>query len=195
MENSIQESRLGILFGFFGVLFLLISLFLASLFTHNFNLLFNTVSSLGYGEMKFFFSIGFVVAGSSGIPFVIYLDREFVDFGIRLRKFAYCLAVFSNICISLVGIIPDDSYIEIFLIFHGFVASVAFVGTTIYIILYSILIYKHSEKFKKYLSFHGFNVGVILVIFIITIQPIIEWLLTFSIISWVMITAIQSIKS
>lgn len=149
--------------------------------------------------MKFFFSVGFVVAGSSGVPFVIYLDREFVDFGIRLRKFAYCLAVFSNICIALVGIIPDDSYINIFLVFHGFVASVAFLGTTIYIFLYSILIYRHSKsdkhkKFKEYLAFHGFSISIILAIFIITTQPLIEWILTLSIISWVMITSIQCIK-
>lgn len=193
------DSRMGILFGFFGVLVLLISLILASFFTQNFNPLIDTVSSLGYKNAKFFFSVGFVIAGASGIPFVIYLDREFVDFGIILRKFAYCLAIFTNICISLVGIIPDESYINIFLIFHGFVASVAFGGTTIYIILYSILIYKHAKsdkykKFKEYLALHGFSVGIILIIFCITIQPIIEWILILTIITWVMITAIQCIK-
>ena len=179
------------LFGLIGVLFLLVMLFVASLLTLNYSFFECTVSSLGNGNGSFFFSIGFIVAGSFGIPFVISLNREFIGLSKNLRKIASILAIFSNVCIALVGVIPDENYVEVFIIFHGFVASISFCGTSICILLYSILMYQKSNKLKKHLLYYSFFITFILILLIITMNPFIEWILLILIIIWIMIISIQ----
>ncbi len=112
------------------------------------------------------------------------------------------VSIFTNVCITLVGIIPDETYWDFFVIFHGFVATVSFVDSSIYIVLYSILMYNvpkakmyKGPAFKKYLAYFGFVIGSALVILLITLQPLIEWILTIFIYSWIIITAFQIISS
>jgi hypothetical membrane protein len=197
----IKESRMEVLFGFFGALFILVMLPIAIFFTPGFNPLESYVSNLGEGSAKTLFSIGFVVCGSLLIPFYIYLERELVNIEENIRKLATGVSIFTNVCIALVGIIPDETYTMAFGAFHTFVALVSFIGSSIYIVLYSILMYQGSKSkmykgpaFKKYLAYFGFLVGVMLILFFTTRYPLIEWILAILIISWVLITAIQCIS-
>jgi len=198
---GIKESRMEVLFGFFGVIFVFIMIIIAAFLTPGYTPLKHTVSSLGEGNAKSLFSIGFVVGGSLLIPFYIYLERELVNIEENIRRFATGVAIFTNVCIALVGIIPDETYIEAFLMFHSFVAAVSFIGSTIYIVLYSILMYQGPKSkmykgpaFKKYLAYYGFIIGGVLVLLLITLNPLIEWILTILIIIWVLITALQCIS-
>ena len=50
-----------------------------------------------------------------------------------------------------------------------------------------------GPKFKKYLAFFGFFIGFLLIIFLVTLNPLIEWILTMLVAFWIMITAIQCI--
>ena len=195
------EQRMEVLFGLFGVLTATILLIMAAFFTPGYNPLFKPVSSLGRGEAKSLFSISFVVAGSMSIPFFISLERELVNIKESIRRLATGVSIFSSVCIALVGIIPDDTYIELFHMFHGFVAWVGFFGTCFYIDLYSVLMYKGPKsklytgtKFKKFLSYFGFSISIILIIFLITREPLSEWIVTAFIIIWILITAIQMIS-
>ncbi len=197
----IKESRMEVLFGFFGALFILVMLPITILFTPGFNPLESYVSNLGEGSAKTLFSIGFVVCGSLLIPFYIYLERELVNIEENIRRLATGISIFTNVCIALVGIIPDETFRFAFGAFHTFVALVSFIGSSIYIVLYSILMYKGSKSkiykgpaFKKYLAYFGFLVGVMLILFFTTRYPLIEWILAILIISWVLITAIQCIS-
>jgi len=198
---AIKESRMEVLFGFFGALFILIILPITAFLTPGYTPLEDTISSLGLGIAKSLFSIGFVVAGSLLIPFYIYLKNELVSIEDNIRKLATGIAIFTNMCIGLVGIIPDDTYIKAFIAFHGFVAAVSFIGSAIYIVLYSILMYKGPQSimykgpaFKKYLAYYGFIIGVVLILFLATLNPLIEWILATLTISWVLITAFQCIS-
>ena len=195
------EQKMEALFGLFGVLTASILLVIAVFFTPGYNPLLKPVSSLGSGEAKSLFSISFVVAGSLSIPFFISLERELVNIKESIRRLATGVSIFSSVCIALVGIIPDDTYIEIFIMFHGFVAWIGFVGTCFYIDLYSVLMYKGPKSklytgpnFKKFLSYFGFSISVIFLIFLISREPLIEWILTAFIILWILITAIQMIS-
>ena len=195
------EQKMEALFGLFGVLIALILLIIAIFFTPGYSPLLKPVSSLGRGEAKSLFSISFVVAGSLSIPFFISLERELVNIKESIRRLATGVSILSSVCIALVGIIPDDTYIELFIIFHGFVAWVSFVGTCFYIDLYSVLMYKGPKsklytgpKFKKPLSYFGFGITFILIAFLITREPLIEWIVTTFIILWILITAIQMIS-
>ena len=85
---AIKESRMEVLFGFFGALFILIILPITILLTPGYSPLEMTVSMLGEGEAKTLFSIGFVVCGSLLIPFYIYLERELVNIQENIRRLA-----------------------------------------------------------------------------------------------------------
>ncbi len=195
------ESRMEVLFGLSGALFMTFMLPLTALLTPGYNPLIHTVSSLGLMEAKSLFSIAFVVTGSLLIPFYIYLERELVNINENLRRIATGIAIFTNMCIALVGIIPDETYIAAFVAFHGFVAATAFIGSSLYIVLYSYLMYLVPKSlmykgpaFKKYLAFYGFFIGIMLILLLILFNPLIEWILTILILVWIIITATQCIS-
>lgn len=193
--------RMEVLFGFFGTLFIAIILPIAACLTPGYTPLRHAVSSLGNGQAKSLFSIGFVVCGSLLIPFYLYLERELVNIEDNIRRLATGISIFTSVCIALVGIIPDETYIDAFLIFHSFVAFTAFVGSSIYIVLYSILMYYGPKSkmykgptFKKFLAYYGFIIGGVLILLIITFSPLVEWILTILILIWVLITALHCIS-
>ncbi|MFX1570277.1 MAG: DUF998 domain-containing protein [Promethearchaeota archaeon] len=205
-----RESRMEVLFGLSGALFMAIMLPLTAIVTPGYSPLEYTVSALGTMAAKSLFSIAFVVTGSLLIPFYIYLERELVNINDNLRRIATGLAIFTNMCIALVGILPDESYVSAaayatFVTFHGFVSLIAFAGSSIYIVLYSYLMYLVPKSsmykgpaFKKYLAYYGFFIGFILIVFlvsiIVSIIPLIEWILAISILIWIIITALQCIS-
>ncbi|MFX0141780.1 MAG: DUF998 domain-containing protein [Candidatus Hodarchaeota archaeon] len=199
------EDRMEVLFGFFGTIISVILLIIAAFLSPGYTPLKDAVSSLGWGNMKSLFSISFVIGGSLCIPFYIYLEKELMNIKDNIRRLATGVSIFTCVCIALVGIIPDETYLDIFVLFHGFVASVSFIGSAIYIVLYSYLMYKvpkakmyEGPKFRKYIAYLGFIIGAILILFLITflttLNPIIEWILTISIYSWIILTAIHLIS-
>ena len=171
--------KLECLIGFFGIIFSSIFLFLAAIITPGYSPFLNTVSSLGRGIAKSLYSIAFVIAGTSGIPFYIYLERELVNVNENIRRFATGASIFTCICIALVGIIPDETYVAAFVAFHGFVAATAFIGSSLYIVLYSYLMYLVPKSsmykgpaFKKYLAIYGFIIGIVLIFLLIFFNPL-----------------------
>jgi hypothetical membrane protein len=190
-----------VLFGLFGIVTAATFLIIAVLLTPGYNPIENTVSSLGQGIAKSLFSIGFVVAGCLGIPFFIQLERELVNIKESIRRLATGISIFSCVCIALVGIIPDETYPQLFYAFHYFVAFVSFGGTSAYIGLYSYLMYKGGSlinytgpKFKKNLSYLGGIIIFTFVLLLFTLHPAIEWILTILILIWMLITAIQMLS-
>ncbi|MFX1419423.1 MAG: DUF998 domain-containing protein [Promethearchaeota archaeon] len=204
MMGTRTEDKMEVLFGFFGTLISVILLITAAFLTSGYTPLKDAVSTLGWGNNKSLFSISFVVGGSLCIPFYIYLEKELINIKESIRRLATGVSIFTCVCIALVGIIPDETYIDLFIIFHFFVASVSFIGSALYIVLYSYLMYKvpktkmyEGPKFKKYVSYLGFAIGAILIIFLITFLfniTIIEWILTISIYLWIMLTSIHLIS-
>ena len=197
---SIKPRQMEVFFGLFGVVFLLIILPITAYLTPGFTPLRNTISSLAEGRAKSLFGIGFVVCGSFLIPFYIYLERELVNVQENVRRLATGASIFTNACIALVGITPDTIFVPAFQAFHAFVAIVSFVGSGVYIVLYSILIYQgpmsliyKGPVFKKYLAYFGFIIGILLAVFLITQYSLLEWIVGVLIIIWVLITALQCI--
>ncbi|MFX1388499.1 MAG: DUF998 domain-containing protein [Promethearchaeota archaeon] len=193
--------RMEVFFGLFGTLFLVIILPITALFSPGYTLLENMISELGNFQAKSLFSIGFVIAGSLLIPFYIYLERELVNIKESIRRLATGIAIITNVCIALVGIIPDETYIDAFRIFHTTVASVSFIGSSVYIVLYSVLMYQGPKSkmykgpaFKKYLAYYGFFIGLFMVTYLFIQISILEWILTYFMLGWILIAAIQSIS-
>jgi len=193
-----REHRMESMFGLFGIIFAFSFIITSAILTPNYSPLTNTVSSLADGVAKTLFSIGFVVAGSLGIPFFIQLERELINIKDNVRRLATGVSIFSCVCISLVGIIPDESYPDLFFAFHAFVAAGSFAGTSAYIGLYSYLMYIGGSsisytgpKFKRYLSFMGVVIVILFLILLFSFHPLIEWILTILVITWILITSIQ----
>lgn len=199
--SATVSRRMECYFSIFGAVVGGILLVLSAVFTPGYDPRLYTISSLGEGVAKSLFSIAFVVFGTSSIPFFMYLERELTDIKDSLRKLATAVSIFTGMCIAMVGIIPDETYPELFIAFHLFAAGVAFAGSTLYITLYSILMYYgpksklyKGKHFKKYLSFYGFSINIILILLLITLQPIIEWILFLTISSWLVLTAITLLE-
>jgi hypothetical membrane protein len=188
-------------FGLFGALTTAICVITAAILTPGYDFTKYYVSDLGYLEFKSLFSIGFVIGGSLGIPFFIYLERELIDISESVRRLATGASIFTSVCVALVGIIPDKTYLDIFLVFHNFVASIAFMGSCIYITLYSYLMYRGPKTklytgpiFKKVLTYYGFSINIPLILFYLTWSAIIEWILFISIFVWVVATALTLLE-
>lgn len=189
------------LFGLFGAIINFILVFIAASLTPGYDPRINFISDLGYSTYKSLFSIAFVIAGSLGIPFFINLERELVNIREPIRRLATAASIITSLCIALVGIIPDETYHEVFLLFHQFVAGFAFIGTCLYISLYSYLMYQgprsklyNGPVFKRILAYYGFTLNVPLVLFIITNSTIIEWILYLLTLTWLILTAITLLK-
>ncbi|MFX1304977.1 MAG: DUF998 domain-containing protein [Promethearchaeota archaeon] len=193
--------RMEAFFGLFGAMFLIIILPLTAYLTPGYTPLEQMISSLGYGRAKSLFSIGFVVSGSLLIPFYIYLERELINIKEVVRRIATGIAIITNVGIALVGIIPDETIIDAFKIFHGIVAVVSFTGSSVYIVLYSVLMYQGPKSklyrgpiFKRILAYFGFLLGILMVIYLFAQVPLFEWILTILMLIWVLNAAIQSIS-
>ena len=188
------------LFGFFSPIILALSLFLSIIFSPNYRILEQYVSDLAYYSGKFFFSVGFAISGVFLVPFFIALERELVRINENLRRLATVISIFTCTCFALVSIIPDETYIDIFIYFHGFLAFFVFFGSGLYIFLYSFLILlslKSEEytgpKFHILLVVLGFftSVGEFLLLF--DFKPFLEWIILILILIWIFLTSIHII--
>jgi len=181
-------------FGLLGTLITIVFIVMATFLTPNYNPLVNTVSSLGHGIAKTLFSIAFVTGGSLSIPFLLYLEKNLVNINEFVRRSATIIAISGSASIALVGILPDPDYLEIFRMFHAFVAFNAFIATVVCICLYSYLMLKSGE-YKRYHVIIGFTTALELIILLFTLTPLIEWILTINISAWTILTSIQLIRS
>lgn len=187
--------------GLFGTLFILIFLPLTALLTPGFTPLSNTISSLGWSTANSLFGIGLIAGGSLLIPFYIYLERQLLNIKESVRGVTTGLAIFINACLALIGIPPDRENIEAFQAFHAFVTIVGFLGSSIHIVFYSIMMRQSSKSlrykgpiFKKYLVCFGIFIGVLVAIYLIVRYIILEWIVGAFMVIWALIAALQGIS-
>jgi len=186
-------SKLECFFGLSGVMTGIICILIAAFLTPGYSPFTNTVSSLGSGIARTIYSIGFVTAGSMCIPFYIYLEKTLRGIHHLIRRFATTISIITCLCIVYVGILPDPEHPNVFLWFHGTVAFIAFVGSVVYICLYSYLMLK-SPQYKLYYVIIGFATAVNLLLLVLSsFNPFIEWILSINISLWVFITTIHLI--
>ena len=112
-----SESKMEVLFGLGGALFMAIMLPIMASITPGYSPLTHTVSSLGEGQAKSLFSISFVVTGSLMIPFYIYLERELVNIKDNIRRLATGMSILVGIwgCQFLIGLLfPLKQFSQIY---------------------------------------------------------------------------------
>ena len=187
------NNKMEYIFGLIGIIGVIFFLTLAILFHDSYNFYNNTVSYLGIGYGKPFFSIGFIIAGCLAIPFYIRLERTLRGINETIRRIVTGISIVSCLAIALVGVIPDENFPKSFGIFHGLVAFTSFVGTSFYIGLYSYLMFKH-EEYGSLIPIVGLLVLVALFFLFVLMLPIVEWILTILIFGWIILVVIHKLR-
>ena len=189
-NNSIDKFLSIIPGGLFGLLSCAIVLFCdfisIFLFHKEYSFLNNMISELGRGSYGFVFSMGLIISGIISVPYYLALGRTFNEDTVnkKLKKLAIIVSLISIITFVFVGVFPslEENYIIYFT--HGTFAFISLATGMIYLIIFSYLMLK-DEKYSKIQVYHGFIVAGAYIIFLFTWIPIIEWIITFGLISWI----------
>jgi len=177
--------------GIYGILSLIARIsgdLLAYLFFPGYSIFDNLVSELGVGPGGIFFSLGLIISGIVCIPFYITLARSLKGDEINEKMIRMGLIFFyiSDITYILVAFFPsvEDNY----LIYtaHGILAVISWLTGIVYLITFSKLMLKNSN-YSKLTAYSGFCLVGFLTVFLFTWIPILEWIMTFAFIVWLMI--------
>ncbi|MFX1238489.1 MAG: hypothetical protein ACFE8P_12315 [Promethearchaeota archaeon] len=79
-----------------------------------------------------------------------------------------------------------------FFLLHGIFADVCFLGTATYCIIYSYFIQDKNLVFPRYFAFISFLAGITQLIFIVSWQPLIEWISHVSIVFWIILMGVYT---
>ncbi len=187
----------GGLFGLIAVTLILLGDFLAILFNPNYIIFEHMVSALGAGPAPggLIYNLSVIVSGIIVIPYYIHLSRIVIEENTNetLRKFAIISSMVSCITYSLLGVFPSLENIYIIFYIHGVLALISILSGVCYLISFNILI-KRSSSFKKIQSYFGFFVAGLYSLFILTWRPDVEWIMSFGIVSWIIIISISILK-
>ena len=174
---------------FFGILSPLIGLsgdIIAIIYNSNYNLNL-MISTLGTGPGGFFFNFGTILSGIFAIPFYFYLERTLSKENLNksMLKTALISALISCIFFIAIGLFPSFDNSIFYTYAHGISALLCFISAAGYFILFSYL-FKMSSIFPTSFAYIGLVQTVLIVIFLFTWNPLIEWLMTFGIIVWIL---------
>jgi hypothetical protein len=174
---------------FFGIVSTIIGLLgdiLAIIFFPSYTLS-QMISILGTGAWGVFFNFGTIFSGIFALPFYFYLERVFAKENLygKVRKAAIISAVISCMFFILIGIFPSYENNVFFLYAHGFSTLFCFLSGVGYILLFSFLFYK-SLQFPNTLVYIGLFQTGLMVLFLLTWNPVTEWMMTFGIIIWIL---------
>ena len=153
----------------------------------NFNYM---ISALGAGPGGIFFNIGLILTGLLALGFYPYLTRVIKTNREqkRLVQFARVSAIASCIFYSLIGFFPAIVELEVIVTIHGLFAALCWITAAMYLIAFGIL-FLNSSNFLKIHGVLSFITATTLIILLLTWNPIMEWIMTFTIICWITIMA------
>lgn len=177
--------------GFYGILSLIARIsgdLLAYLLFPGYSIFDNMVSDLGVGKGGIFFSLGLIISGIVCIPFYVVLARSLKSEEINEKTIRLGLMFFyiSDIAYILVAFFPSVENNYIIYTAHGVLAVISWLTGIVYLIIFSKLMIK-NKNYSKLPAYSGFCLIGFLLVFLFTWIPILEWLMTFAFIVWLMI--------
>ena len=159
-----------------------------------YNILNNWVSDLGAGSgvRPFVFGCGLVLSGYIAIPFFLSLGKNLIQEGgnEKLVKTATFFGIMACAGLTIAGYFPSNPGT---LILHGIGALIFFFSGLIFCILYSVAGVKMRKQEKERTAL-GFVVAVMFALFLSTLIALTEWLVFFSIVSWVVLQGFMLLK-
>ncbi|NHI94752.1 MAG: DUF998 domain-containing protein [Candidatus Lokiarchaeota archaeon] len=155
------------------------------------------ISDLGsyrHTGFPFLYDIACGVAGVLTIPFTFYLEKVLSPEGsssrmrFRLASFGWFVGLIGSVGYVFVGIFSEDRAFEIAALgtdLHMLFSGVAFGGFTLSAICFGLLILFYDTKFPKGLGVYGIFGPAIVMILNVLGTPLLEWMLLFSILAWI----------
>ena len=176
--------------GIYGILSLIARIsgdFLAYLFFPGYSINDNMVSDLGTGPGGIFFSLGLIISGIICIPFYVALARSLKgdETNEKMIRMGLIFFYISDVTYILVGFFPsvEDNY-PIYLA-HGVLAVISWLAGIVYLITFSKLMLKNSN-YSKLPAYSGFCLVGFMFLFLFTWIPILEWIMTFLFLFWLL---------
>ncbi len=180
----------GGLFGLLSVSVIIIFDLLAILFHSEYNFFDNMVSELGVGPGGIFFNLGLILSGIIAIPFYLHLSKTFIDENVNenIRKTAIASSMISCISYTLLGFFPAIESDQFLHNAHGILAIISISSGICYLVSFSSLML-HSNRFKKSQAYLGLLTAGLYAFFLSTWWPIVEWIMSLSIMTWIVINS------
>ncbi len=184
--TRIFNSIPGQFFGIFSTLIGLLGDIIAIIYNSEYNLNL-MISTLGTGPGGFFFNFGTILSGILAIPFYFYLERTLSKENLnkKVLKTALISALISCVFFIAIGIFPSFDNNSFLLYAHGISALLCFISGALYFFLFSYL-FRLSSIFPKTIVYIGYVQIALIILFLFTWNPLIEWLMTFGIILWIL---------
>lgn len=193
-------------FGILSILFGIIGDSIAYSMYPGYNFTQNAVSALCDGSGWVFFQIGIVLSGVFAFFFAVYLGYTFNSEEVdeRLKKTSIPFAIISCVSFILLGIFCGKNLL--ISLIHGTSVIISWGFGFSYITLFNILMIKDS-KYSKNIGYFGFFVSFVMATlmiffflhlipalrFLIIILPTLEWINTFTVISWYLIVSLYMV--
>lgn len=148
------------------------------------------ISALGAGPGAIYFNIGTILSGIFALLFYLYMikviGKETND--PKLQKVGRFFAINSCIFFSLVGVFPTSTNMIIFVL-HGTFALISWLSAIIYLSIFSFLIFK-NKVIPKFFGYLALITASIIILFLLTWIPIIEWIMALEITVWITLPSV-----
>ncbi len=204
--NVVKICAMGIIIGY--LLLLIIGVIVAAVFDPDgYTIVDNWISDLGsidHTPAPFLYDIACIVAGTMTIPFTYYMEKllaplpkksnlrdiHYSRLRFRLSSFAFLFNIIGNFGYIGVGIFSADRDFEILSVLgqgpHGIMSYLAFGGFTLGAFFMGWIIVLYDTKVPKSLGIYGIlGPLVVTILNLIDGTPLLEWMLLFSILVWV----------
>jgi len=204
--NVVKLSAVSIIVGY--ILLLIIGVIVAALFDPDgYTIVDNWISDLGsinHTPAPFLYDIACIIAGTMTIPFTYYMEKllaplpnrsKFRDvhysrLRFRLSSFAFLFSIIGNFGYIGVGIFSADRNYDFLNVLglgpHDIMSYLAFGGFTFGAFFMGWLIVLYDTKIPKILGIYGiFGPLIITILNLIDGTPLLEWMLLFSILIWI----------
>jgi len=167
----------------------------------------NWISDLGssnHTPAPFLYDIACIIAGSMTIPLTYYMEKllaplpkrnelkehHFSRLRFRLSSFAFFFSLIGNFGYIGVGIFSADRDYDALRVLgqgpHGIMSYLAFGGFTFAAFFMGWLIVLYDTKIPKILGIYGiFGPLIVAILNLIDSTPLLEWMLLFSILIWI----------
>ena len=204
--NVVKLSAIIIIIGY--LLLLIIGVIIAAFFDPDgYTIWDNWISDLGsinHTPAPFLYDIACIIAGTMTIPFTYYMEKllaplpkssklrggHYSRLRFRLSSFAFLFGIIGNFGYIGVGIFSADRDFDFLKVLgegpHGIMSYLAFGGFTFGAFFMGWLIVLYDTKIPKILGIYGiFGPLIITILNLIYGTPLLEWMLLFSILIWI----------
>ncbi|MFX1498645.1 MAG: DUF998 domain-containing protein [Promethearchaeota archaeon] len=187
-KNEFINLIFGPLFGLISVIVYFSGIIIAFILYSGFD--FNNMISWLGGENSpgsIFFNLGVILSGILAVPLYIHIDRRLrkEKGNNNLKRIAISSALISCMLFSLIGAFPSSSYNILSYYLHGIFFLICMITAISYLLIFSVIFF-HSDQFPRALSYLGFLVIIVIILFLFTWIPLIEWIMTFTIGVWIL---------